>query len=129
MPLTMGDNQSVDYFISATDDLGMKTTRLGAGQTVAVTSSDTTTVSITPDTTVRNAPDGSPSVASGKAASVVSSAGGTLNTPVTISAAVSNADGTPGTDDKGVAIAPATDTITVQAGLAHAIGELFGVPA
>lgn len=127
MPLSMNEVQTVDYFIDAKDDLGFFTANLGKGQTISVTSADPATVVLTPDTTVRKAPDGTVCIASGKAAAVNPPA--QPGVAINITAHVSNADGTPGTDDKGNVIADAVDTITINAGQAAVLGELFGVPA
>ena len=127
MPLSMGVGQTVDYYIDAKDDLGFFTATLGSGQTISVVSSDPATVVLTPDTTVRKAPDGTVCVASGKAASAKPPA--QPGVAINITGSVLNADGTPGTDDNGAVIAPAVDTITINPGQAHALGELFGVPA
>lgn len=130
MPLTMPDNKTVDYFISAVDDHGLDGASLLTGQTVAVTSADPATVVLTPDATPRPAPDGSASIASGKAASA--NPVGAPNSPIAITSHVSNSDGSAGTDDgtsAGNVIADATDTITIAPGTVKTIGELFGVPA
>lgn len=125
--LTMPDNQSVDYFISAKDDHGLSGASLLAGQTVSVTSADPATVVLTADATPRNAPDGTVSIASGKAASANPVA--QPNVPITITSHISNGDGTPGTAADGTTIADASDTITIAPGTVETIGELFGVPA
>jgi hypothetical protein len=121
MPLKMPDNLSVDYFVSGTDDHGLKSDQLVAGQTVAVTSADPTTVVLTPDTTLRPAPDGSPSIASGKAASANPPANPLK--PIAITSHISNADGS----DSG--IPDAADTIEIDPSLVKTEGILFGVPA
>lgn len=125
--LTMPDNKSVDYFISAKDDHGLSGASLLAGQTVSVTSADPATVVLTADVSPRTAPDGTVSIASGKAASA--NPVGAPNTPINITSHISNADGTPGTDANGAAIADAVDSITIVPGSVSTIGELFGVPA
>ncbi len=130
MPLTMPDNKTVDYFVSAKDDHGLSGASLVTGQTVAVSSADPATVVLTADTTVRNAPDGSVCIASGKAASANPVA--QPNVAINITSHISNADGTAGTVDgtpTGAPIADAVDSITIAPGSVATIGELFGVPA
>jgi hypothetical protein len=128
MPLNLPDTDTVSYFISAVDDLGLKGATLASGQSCTVVSSDPATVVLAADATPRPAPDGTPSVASGVASPASPIAA--PNTPITITAAIIvTATGAAGVDDKGNPIVPATDTITVVPGLAHAEGILFGVPA
>jgi hypothetical protein len=126
MPLNLPDNMSVDVFISAVDDHNLDGAALGTGQTVAVVSADPASVVYTADATARPAPDGSASIASGKAAAANPVAS---RSAIAITSTILNADGTPGTNPAGTAIPVASDTITVQAGLASAEGVLFGVPA
>jgi len=121
----MPDNDSVDYFISATDDHGLDGASLAPGQTDVVSVADTNLI-VTPDATPRPAPDGTSSIASGK---VTTAKTITNRSPITITSSIKNADGSAGTDPHGTLIPDATDTIQVQAGLASSQGVLFGVPA
>jgi hypothetical protein len=115
MPLQITSNNTNEkYFIIGTDAAGLTGAQLAAGQTVAVVSADPTIVTFTPDTTPQPDNEGVPSVASGSVNPI--KVGG----PVTVTATVSNADGT--------AAESATDTVTVVAptpGVAVSIGELF----
>jgi len=102
------------YFIIGTDASGEAGAQLAAGQTIAVASSDTTIVSFTPDAPAVPDAEGVPSVASGAVTPVA------VGGPVTVTATVTNADGSAGET--------LTDTITVTAavpGIATSIGVLF----
>jgi hypothetical protein len=115
MALTLPLNtKNEKYFIIGTDASGESGALLAAGQTIAVVSSDTTIVSFTPDAPAVPDAEGVPSVASGAVTPVA------VGGPVTVTATVTNADGSAGET--------LTDTITVTAavpGVAVSIGALF----
>lgn len=135
MPLQIADNAAPeDFFIFARDDEEVKGALLAPGQTLKVTSADENTVALAVDASTRNrrgftgfpAPDGTVCIASGKVN--IPNPPAVPNVPINCTAAVFNADGTPGTDDKGNAIPPLVDTVEVIPGLAGTLGDLFATP-
>ena len=106
------------YYIYGVDANGLKGAQLASGQTISVVSADTTVVSFTPDATPQPDPtQGIATVASG-AVNFIAVGG-----PVTVTATVSNADGS--------AAETLSDTVTVTAavpGVATSLGVLFEGP-
>jgi len=121
MPLSMPANiKDEKYYIIGADASGQTGAQLAKGQTVAVVSSDPNTVVLTPDATPAVDNEGVQSVASGSVGVGPTPA---LNTAVTVTATVTNADGT--------AAETISDTVTVTPtvpGVATSIGELFEEP-
>jgi len=121
MPLSMPQNTTGEkFFIIGADASGLTGAQLGLGQTIAVVSADPNTVAITPDASPGIDNEGVQSVASGGVAAGPSSV---LNTPVNVTATVSNADGS--------VAESVVDTVTITApvpGVAVSIGELFEQP-
>ena len=106
-----------DYIIG-TDANGVAGAQLGPGQTLALVSADTSTVTFTPDPTPQPDDEGVASV--GSFGVNFLKVGG----PITVTATVTNADGT-------VVGTPLSDTITVtpvQPGVAATFGDLFEQP-
>ena len=126
-PLKLPDDESSQFFIFGRDAKGAIGATLATGATIAVTSADPATVDVELDATPEPAPAGlldnsqqpvpvgTPSIASGTVTSTASPAN--PNTPVLITAQITNADQTPG--------ASASDTCTVVPGLENSIGMLF----
>jgi hypothetical protein len=127
MPLSMPQNTTGEkYFIIGADASGLTGAQLAPGQTISVVSADPNTVAITPDAMPGVDNEGVQSVASGGVAAGPSPV---LNSPINVTATVSNADGS--------VAESVVDTVTITAavpGVAVSIGELFeqlvaGVPA
>ena len=130
MPLTAPANTKNEraYIMGndAADGSGQSGAPLDVGQTIAVVSADPATVDFTPDSPARKNNEGVQSVLSG--AVNFKNPPAQQDVPITVTATVSNADGTPAET--------ANDTVTVTApvaGPAKSIGELFeqdvaGVP-
>jgi hypothetical protein len=108
-PFVLQDNQKVPYLITAVDADGNPTS-LPAGATIAVKTSDPTIATVVPDATPATG-----SIASG---SIVGQSKLGL---VQISAAVTNADGTPGPTGQ--------TSVQVVAGAAATIAIALGTPA
>lgn len=121
MPLSMPQNTANEkYFIIGTDAAGLTGAQLAKGQTISVVSGDPNTVAITPDASPAVDNEGVQSVASGGVAAGPSPV---LNTPVSATATVLNADGS--------IAETVVDTVTITApvpGVATSIGELFEQP-
>ena len=125
MPLTLQKSAPPDaFFIVGTDASGNLGAQLAAGQTVAVVSADLNTIVVTMDPAPKavsgtgTPDDGVQSVASGTVA-----VGPTpvLNSPINLTATVSNPDGS--------AAETETDTVTivpVTPGVAVSVGDVFG---
>jgi|ERR1017187_3855627 hypothetical protein len=106
------NTQSEKFYIIGTDASGTPGAQLGSGQTIVVTSADTSIVSFTRDPTALAYNEGVASVASGSVNFL--KVGG----PVTVSAAVTNADGTPAeTISDTVTVTPATAGVAVSMGI------------
>jgi hypothetical protein len=131
MSLQLPDNDSAPYFIFGKDTAGLIGAQLAPGATIKVTSSDPNTVILTQDATASGAPAGlvdpatgkpipvgTPALASGQCSSAQPPAN--PNNPISVSWAVTNADGSAGPTD--------TDTVEVVPGLAASIGDVFGTP-
>jgi hypothetical protein len=121
MPLSMPANHTGEkYFIIGKDATGLLGAQLATGQTINVISSDPNTVVIAPDATPGVDNENTQSVASG---GVTVGPTPALNTAVTVTATVLNADGS--------TAETASDTVTITAavpGVATSVGVLFEQP-